>query len=141
VEPSPVAAGDQRLAMFFALQHRQAIVMRADAAGKMALRFHSRWCAVMVAPILAGAARDEFAASAVVMCSNTMRSAGKSRQRLHQVAFDEHRARGRTRRPSLSVTSPCTSSGRPCCSIAASVAAPAASSGDAGSELVVAPAG
>ena len=83
-EKARVAAGrrlDQRHAMRLALQHRQAVVVRPDAAAENRVAVVSRWCAVIVAADRAARPRARTRrASFVVMCSNTIFSSGKSRR-------------------------------------------------------------
>ena len=80
----------------------------------IALRLSSRWCAVMVAATLAGAADTYSTASRVVTCSSTKRKPAKRRVICGSTVSMNTASRSNTS-TSGSVTSPCTSSGRPRC--------------------------
>lgn len=56
----------------------------------IALRLIIRWCGVIVAPTFGPAASTKTTASAVVMCSRTIFSPGKSCNHLRKHAVDEH---------------------------------------------------
>ena len=56
----------------------------------MALRLRIRWCGVTVAATFGPAASTNATASAVVICSKTIFSAGKSRTKPGEDAIDEH---------------------------------------------------
>jgi len=94
----------------------------------------------MVAATRGGAANTKRAASRVVMCSNTTRrrgnlcSSGISTRSMNTFSRSKMSTSG-------NVTSPCTSSGRPHSSIAASAASQRSMRVTPESEFVVAPAG
>ena len=86
-----VAAATSATAMLFALEHRQAVVVRPDAAGEDRV--------AVVEQVVRGDRRRRArpgvgtycAPSFVVTCSSTIFSSGKSRRSGDQVALDEHR--------------------------------------------------
>src|SRR5205823_1750743 len=90
--------------------------------------------------IAAGAAATNSAASRVVTCSSTIRSAGKSRTMRVRCRWTNTRSRSNTS-TSGSVTSPCSDKTRSCASIAANAGHARSITVTPASEWVVAPAG
>jgi hypothetical protein len=107
-----LVAAHQRLAVGFALEHRQAVVVRAHAAGEQRVAVVEQVVRGDGGGRVSVASATYCAASRVVMCSNTTFSSREVAAQRLQVPLDEHRLA--VEQVDLgSVTSPCTSSSRP----------------------------
>ena len=93
-EEARVAAGrglEQRAAIRLGLQHRQAVVMRPDAAGKQRVAIHQQMLRRDRRRDSGARRRTNSTASRVVTCSNTTRKPGKRVNDGRQHRVDEAR--------------------------------------------------